>query len=364
VWAAAALAQKDSFVFGARMKRRLKKTEKKKREKIFLQQDRLICGSVGCGLLVIDHVSGLPPQDMVKQWTHFNPSLKFTQTGIGVSADLRAGAVVALPLRPSLSRMDLVRGQTDPELQGWHSPSLNKVVKNSAVSVSGTIQEAWLGTALLVGRTAKPALGIRIRKDQVVLTVVDGDRRRSLATLNTPSLLGLPIVQGERWSVPIHRNGEDWCCDFGVEFDEIGSATPHRGHVLKLGKLTVKLVSSTVVIVTAGDERVRIPYRNRQLRCRLAWSESDGLVVSRGDHQLGSIQYDGKLPRELCIGESARDRCWSGRINHLAIRRGVPPPYEPNYITVRDSDLVHLVGVWNNEMLKELHQAEFESLQN
>lgn len=104
--------------------------------------------------IIFDRIQGSGPH-MVNPLWHFHPDCTVATDGDRVMTnDPGKGNLRIQPVATVDWRVDLVRGQTDPEIQGWYSKEYNSHVPSTCAVYTGTVQDGQVFAWLIV-----PALG-------------------------------------------------------------------------------------------------------------------------------------------------------------------------------------------------------------
>lgn len=120
---------------------------------------RTLAWRPGKWLVVLDELDASKAHDY-RQWFHFHPDLNLTLHD--ASADLPLGDGRSLHVRPLLpseaAAATAVRGQKEPETQGWISREHRTVEPNWALSYSASGEKVTLATLLFLGGPEPPGL--------------------------------------------------------------------------------------------------------------------------------------------------------------------------------------------------------------
>ena len=130
--------------------------------------------------VIVDKIETKIPREIETLW-HWYPDCKIgiDDSGI-VSTKNDKGNLKIIPVEKSDWKVDVIKGQEEPEIQGWYSEEYNKFEPNKAVIHSTKINEAetfvWL---LIPSEKGAPELIARIvskNKDSVDLLIKDKKR--------------------------------------------------------------------------------------------------------------------------------------------------------------------------------------------
>jgi hypothetical protein len=126
--------------------------------------DRTVFYKRGAWWLVLDRVQTETPRDITALW-HFHPDCTVEQNGVeAVSTDAGEGNLRIVPSDTGWE-VDTVRGQEEPDVQGWYSVEYNKRTPNTCVrytrAVSNEVVFAWL---LLPGKGDVPSATLALEE--------------------------------------------------------------------------------------------------------------------------------------------------------------------------------------------------------
>ncbi len=139
--------------------------------------------------LVLDRVETGRPRELTALW-HFHPECTVERAGASVlTTDAEKGNLRVAPFGLEGWNLELVRGQTEPEIQGWYSLKYNSKTPSTAAVYRAPIAEtATFGWLLLPAAGTPPEAAASILEDGPGAVVVD---------------VSLPDGETERWRVPI-----------------------------------------------------------------------------------------------------------------------------------------------------------------
>jgi len=89
--------------------------------------------------VVIDKITTDRPRKIEALW-HFHPDCKVKQAGEIVTTDNDRGNLQVIPVGKQNWKIDFVKGQEEPEIQGWYSKEYNKYEPNTAAIYSANIE--------------------------------------------------------------------------------------------------------------------------------------------------------------------------------------------------------------------------------
>ncbi len=89
--------------------------------------------------VVIDKIATDRPRKIEALW-HFHPDCKVVQDGNIVKTENDKGNLQVIPVGKQDWKIDFVKGQEEPEIQGWYSPEYNKYEPNTAAIYSSNIE--------------------------------------------------------------------------------------------------------------------------------------------------------------------------------------------------------------------------------
>lgn len=115
-------------------------------------------------LVVVDHIESERPRRVTALW-HFHPDVTLEVTGQQVvSVDPGVGNLRIVPASDLDWQVDIVRGQTEPEIQGWYSESFGVKTPASVIrftaEIDGSATFAWV---MLPAKGAVPPVAVRSR---------------------------------------------------------------------------------------------------------------------------------------------------------------------------------------------------------
>jgi hypothetical protein len=80
--------------------------------------------------VVVDHMSSRKPRNFEPLW-HFAPNVSVeTDHKSIIASDSTGNSFQVIPVRPSRWKLDLIKGQVKPRIQGWYASKHNEKVKN------------------------------------------------------------------------------------------------------------------------------------------------------------------------------------------------------------------------------------------
>jgi hypothetical protein len=113
-----------------------------------VEQRRAVLSWFGQFWLIVDEFAAYGPRELETLW-HFPPTTQVRLSSDRIFTDDPGRPnLLLLPAQPERGHLDLVRGQSKPEIQGWFSPRYNE--KQSAIvarfrqSIHHPVVQAWL----------------------------------------------------------------------------------------------------------------------------------------------------------------------------------------------------------------------------
>jgi hypothetical protein len=126
--------------------------------------------------LVVDRFETDRPRSIEAFW-HFHPDCTVQTNGLQVmSVDASVGNALVVPAGPVDWKLEMIKGQREPHLQGWFSERYNSFVPAPCARYSADIQEtavfAWLIVPSVGPCEAPPELSIEVEDTEAVRATI------------------------------------------------------------------------------------------------------------------------------------------------------------------------------------------------
>lgn len=146
--------------------------------------------------VVVDQIESEKPRKIEALW-HYHPdcSVKIQNKSVA-SVDAEKGNLGIIPVSNINWKVNLIKGQTEPIIQGWYSPDFNVKIPNTAAVFSSSINNTETFCWILI-----PAEGevpfveteiIEISKNRVAIVVDAGND--GLFNIDIPVKSGYPLI--------------------------------------------------------------------------------------------------------------------------------------------------------------------------
>lgn len=147
-------------------------------------------------LLVIDVLNGASKHEY-RQWFHFHEALSLARTKEGVEITGPDGELVArgVFIGDGESRLNLVKGQKEPQIQGWISRKYKQIVPNYALSNESEGVDVVLAAAFSLSDQGAPRISAT---DAGVYELCYGTRDGIRVDFFNESVAHVPCEQNER----------------------------------------------------------------------------------------------------------------------------------------------------------------------
>ncbi len=163
---------------------------------------RIVVFMRGVGWVVVDRIATDRPRDLTAMW-RYRPQrkVKLDNDGTLLTVDAEGPNLSITPVGPIDWKIDLVRGQEDPYLQGWHSDVSTQWEPSTCAELRAKVAtDAVFGWVMLATErgAAKPAANADLHVDDGAAIVRFTDHAGQPHQLSIPLIEGVPKVNGLR----------------------------------------------------------------------------------------------------------------------------------------------------------------------
>lgn len=145
--------------------------------------------------LVVDRITTDRPRHVETLW-HWHPECEIIQGEALIGSYKTHGNLALLPVGDQKFDIDLIKGQEEPSIQGWYSPTYNVYTPNVTSSYSAEIQEDATFVWVL-----QPYNGVRPEMSCRILSETDEAVKVEVVTKSKTFLMTVPYNSSEEVSV-------------------------------------------------------------------------------------------------------------------------------------------------------------------